>query len=129
MDDAEGRWWSYRVTADNPPPSQNTSGTLPSVANPTCPGANGLNYTSTATTAAGTVFRMLCDTTFSSPQGLGDLVTAGSFATCLDQCARRSDCVGVQFAQKDKPTCYLYQWIGVPRQGKGAEGQMSGMVW
>ncbi|KAK3902142.1 hypothetical protein C8A05DRAFT_44378 [Staphylotrichum tortipilum] len=113
-------------------PGQNTSGTLPSVTDPTCPGVNGLNYTTAVANPEGKVYRLRCDADFPGGDGALGLYSgaAETMAACLDACARRSDCVGAVFHARATPKqCWLKQFVGTIKTGGEAEGVVSGVLW
>ncbi|KAL2145253.1 hypothetical protein VTI28DRAFT_7621 [Corynascus sepedonium] len=121
---------SGRITTAFGSSNSNSASPTPSVADPKCPGANNLNYTSGAAPTPKT-FRVQCGSNY--PNGDGELGRLGdavdSIADCLDACASEQKCVGAVFAPGTPATCWLKEFIGVVEKGGEAKGMVSGVLW
>jgi hypothetical protein len=103
---------------------------IPPVPNPTCPGSNNLNYTSTQK-----VFRIQCNADYPNGDGILGLQndtstsTIDSLASCLDACAKEAECVGAVFrpGSGTSAQCWLKQYLGIVKTGQ--EGAQSGVLW
>ncbi|KAK4118803.1 hypothetical protein N657DRAFT_650890 [Parathielavia appendiculata] len=104
-----------------------------SVTDPSCPGANNLNYTSVGSTPRKT-FRIQCGANYPNGDGALGLLNdtdVHHLATCLDACARHAECVGAVFVPGTTTAgqCWLKEFIGAVRTGGDVEGMVSGVLW
>ncbi|KAL2161839.1 hypothetical protein VTH06DRAFT_7623 [Thermothelomyces fergusii] len=108
-----------------------SASSTPSVRNPTCPGADSHNYTSTAAAMPKT-FRIQCGANY--PRGDGELGRLGDpvndLAGCLDACAKNDRCVGAVFSPESASgSCWLKEFLGVVDRDGEARGMVSGLLW